>query len=156
MLRESSRTYRLLIMDTDRSSDHEFIFSLLAAASGIERRLDRSLGAIKGITFREYQLLDALELAHQSTATRVDLAGAVGLTPSGVTRALKPLEKLGYLSTSKDGRDARRSLATLTDAGHELLADASGVVDDVVEGLELSALKPATSGEVVSVLQRLS
>jgi DNA-binding MarR family transcriptional regulator len=143
-------------MDTERSSDHELVFSLLAAASGIERRLDRSLGAIKGITFREYQLLRALQQAHESTATRVDLARLVDLTPSGVTRALKPLEKLGYLSTSKDERDARRSLATLTKAGHELVSDASGVVADVVEGLPLSALKPATTADVMSVLQRLS
>jgi hypothetical protein len=28
-------------MDTERSSDHELVFSLLAAASGIEKRLDK-------------------------------------------------------------------------------------------------------------------
>jgi DNA-binding MarR family transcriptional regulator len=146
----------LLIMEIERSSDHELVFSLLAAASGIERRLDSSLGAIKGITFREYQLLRALQQAHDSTATRVGLARLVDLTPSGVTRALKPLEKLGYVSTSKDGRDARRSLATLSDAGRELVADASGVVADVIDGLPLSTLTPQPIGELLSVLQRLS
>jgi DNA-binding MarR family transcriptional regulator len=155
-LHEYSRMGTLLVMDTERSSDHQLVFSLLAAASGIEKRLDRSLGAIKGITFREYQLLRALQLAHESTATRVDLARSVDLTPSVVTRALKPLEKLGYLNTSKDGRDARRSLATLTDAGRELVADASGVVADVIDGLPLSTLTPQPIGELVSVLQRLS
>jgi len=40
----------------------------------------------------------------------VDLAAAVGLTPSAVTRALRPLEKLGCVATQKSERDARRSL----------------------------------------------
>jgi DNA-binding MarR family transcriptional regulator len=109
--------------------------TILDAGSKLERQLDRSLSSIKGITMSEYQLLEALRSQHRSTATRVDLAAQVGLSPSGVTRALKPLEKIGYVQTTKDARDARRSLATLTDQGHELVEDATGVVDDVIDGL---------------------
>jgi len=76
---------------------------------------------------------------HQESATRVDLAAAVGLTPSAVTRALKPLEKMGYVVTEKSDRDARRSLASLTPAGRHLLADAQGVVDDSVGLMELGS-----------------
>jgi DNA-binding MarR family transcriptional regulator len=62
----------------------------------------------------------------------VDLAHAVGLTPSGVTRALRPMEKLSIVSTVKSKRDARLAIAALTPAGRELLDDASGVVDDTM------------------------
>ncbi len=74
---------------------------------------------------------------------RVELAQAVSLTPSAVTRALKPLEKLGYVETLKSDRDARRSLACLTDGGRELLSDAEGVARDVLTNLPLESLTPA-------------
>jgi len=67
----------------------------------------------------------------------VDLAAAVGLTPSAVTRALRPLEELGCVDTQKSERDARRSLASLTAAGAELLDDAQGAVNDLPNGLDL-------------------
>ena len=74
--------------------------------------------------------LRALADAPNAWASRVDLAHAVGLTPSGVTRALRPLEKLGLISTAKSKRDARLALASLTPAGQELVDDASAVVND--------------------------
>ena len=111
----------------------ELTFALLAAADGVQRRLDGPLANIKGITFSEYQLLLAIQDAPGGRATRVDLAAVVGLTPSGVTRALKPLEKLGFVETTKDDRDARRSMAQLTGHGTELTNDATGVVNDTLE-----------------------
>lgn len=124
-------------MDPAVNPDRSIVFALLDASARIERRLDRALSAIKGISFSEFQLLDALLRSPDAAATRVDLAEMVGLTPSGVTRALKPLERLGFVETVKDDRDARRSLATLTGQGHELLADASGVIDDTISSLDL-------------------
>jgi len=103
-----------------------------AAWNRLERRLDSSLGAIRGISLAEYRLLRALGDAPGSRASRVDLAQAVGLTPSGVTRALRPMEKLSIVSTVKSKRDARLAIAALTPAGRELLDDASSVVDDTM------------------------
>lgn len=56
----------------------------------------------------------------------------VGLSPSAVTRALRPLESLGMTKTVKNERDARLALATLTPQGEELLSDAIGVLEDVL------------------------
>lgn len=126
-------------------SSIDLVTTLLNTASSLSRRLDRSLSAIKGITFSEYQLLAALRDQPSATATRVDLATALSVTPSGVTRALKPLEKLGFVETTKDARDARKSLATLTAAGHELITDADGVVSDIIN--DLSALNALTTDD---------
>lgn len=112
--------------------DTSTILTFLAAASSVTRRLDGSLSMIKGISFGEYQLLTALRDHPTQAATRVDLAAATGLSPSGVTRALKPLEKLGVVETIRDQRDARKSRAQLTAAGLELLQDADGVVEDTI------------------------
>jgi len=111
------------------------VFLLLRAASRVQRKLDNALSCTKGISFSEYQLLRQLSLMHDQSATRVDLAHAVNLTPSAVTRALKPLEKLGIVITEKSDRDARRSMASLTDAGRELIQDANSIFSDTVEEL---------------------
>ncbi|SDT93871.1 MarR family winged helix-turn-helix transcriptional regulator [Stappia sp. ES.058] len=110
-------------------------FSLMDVASLLEKRFDRSLSAVRGVSLGEYRLLRSLSAFPQARATRVDLARAVGLTPSAVTRALKPLEKLGFVTTEKSDRDARQSLAKLAPAGETLLSDAAGVVADVAAGL---------------------
>ena len=121
-------------------SSKSLAFDLLDAAGYLERRLDRAISTIRGISFSEYRLLRELARRPESRAMRVELAQAVGLTPSAVTRALKPLEKLGYVETLKSDRDARRSLACLTKGGHELLSDAEGVARDVLQSLPLESL----------------
>ena len=49
---------------------------------------------------------------------RVDLAERQGLTASGVTRSLLPLEKTGLVGRQPDPRDARVGYAVITAAGH--------------------------------------
>lgn len=117
--------------------DKHLVLGLLRASGAVERRLDRILSHTRGISFREYQLVRALARTHGGAAARVDLAASVGLTPSAVTRALKPLEKLGYVTTERSDRDSRRAIAQLTPAGRELLHDAELAVDDGVAALDL-------------------
>lgn len=119
-------------MKKSNSHKQRLVSAFASAWNLLERRLDNALAAIRGISFAEYRLLKALGEAHNSQASRVELAHAVGLTPSGVTRALRPMEKLGIVSTVKSKRDARLAIAGLTPAGRELLEDASKVVDDTM------------------------
>ena len=127
----------------DTEARKNLAFELLDAAGFLERRLDRALSTIRGLSFSEYRLLRALAVQPEARAMRVELAQAVGLTPSAVTRALKPLEKLCYVETIKSDRDARRSLACLTDSGRELLSDAEGIARDVLETLPVETLNGA-------------
>jgi len=119
-------------MNTQITTQQAFALAFAGAWNRLERRLDNSLGSVRGISLAEYRLLRALGDARNAQASRVDLAQAIGLTPSGVTRALQPMEKLGIVSTVKSKRDARLAIAALTPAGRELLNDASGVVDDAM------------------------
>ena len=109
------------------------LLDFLETAAALEKRLDRVLSGGRGISFSEYRLLRALAAAPAGTAARVDLAAAVGLTASAITRALKPLEKVGVVTTQRGARDARQSLASLTPAGSELLGQVQGMVEDVLE-----------------------
>jgi len=121
------------------NTNKEFVLTLLSAAAKVERRLDRALSFRRGVSFTEYNMLSQLQTKFDGAATRVDLAQAVNLTPSAITRALKPLEKIGLVVTEKSDRDARRSLAKLTVAGEELLSDANAIVQDEIELLEIQA-----------------
>ncbi len=130
-------------MNTEITKEQSLLLAFGSAWSRVEKRLDHSLGAIRGISLAEYRLLRALGDAPNAQASRVDLAQAVGLTPSGVTRALRPMEKLGIVSTLKSKRDARLAIAALTPAGRELLSDASGVVDDAMQAILKRSTKMA-------------
>jgi len=132
---------------------NELVFSLLAAADGLERRFNGVLSNVKGVSFTEYCLLKQLSECHSGSATRVDLAQAVHLTPSAVTRALKPLEKIGYVVTVKGERDARQSIAALTPAGLALLEDANALVNDEIAGLDIPE---QPQSELLNVLNGLT
>jgi len=141
-------------MKTQLTKEQSLSLAFAASWNRVEKRLDNSLGAIRGISFAEYRLLRALSDAPNSWASRVDLAHAVGLTPSGVTRALRPMEKLGYVRAAKSKRDARLALASLTPAGQDLVNDASGVVDDMMKTiLERSRKNPAQVGDMIKLLE---
>lgn len=130
------------------------ILAFLETAAGLERRLDRALACTRGISFSEYRLILALSKADNGLP-RIDLANAVGLTASAVTRALKPLEKIGLVTTEKSERDARQSIAVLTPAGLELLADAEGVLRDVFSHLFINTISENKIAEFQSRLSEL-
>ena len=136
-------------------STTQLVFNLLKIASRLERKLDRALSCTKGVSFTEYQILNELLTQFHGSATRVDLAGAVNLTPSAITRALKPLEKIGLVATEKSDRDARRSLATLKPTGEELLADANKIVQDEIDSLNLSETDSAQMSTLLNSLLKV-
>ena len=140
-------------MKTKITLAQNFALTLADAAHNVERRLDMSLGAIRGISYAEYRLLKSLGDAPQSRASRVDLAHQIGITPSGITRALRPLEKLGVVKTVKAERDARLAIATLTSAGEELLKDASSVVNDTLD--TVLSRTPKVTADIVLIADRL-
>ena len=141
-------------MNKKIAQEQLLLLTFAASWSHIERRLDSSLGSIRGISLAEYRLLRALADAPNSQASRVDLAHAVGLTPSGVTRALRPMEKLGIVTTVKSKRDARLAIAALSPGGRELVEDSSGVVDDSMKALLLRSPQVRENlAEMISMLE---
>ncbi len=123
----------------------ELVLGLASAWGALERRLTGALSSIRGISLAEYRLLSALAQAPQRRSSRVELARAVGLTPSAVTRAIRPLEDLGMIKTVKNERDTRLALASLTPAGIDLVDDATGVLNDAMA--DVIALTPTVSAE---------
>ncbi len=109
----------------------DFCLRMARAHATLIRRFDSALGSVHGISFGDFQLLDQLSCAADGRLRRVDLADCLGVTASGVTRALLPLEKIGLVAREADPRDARVGYAAITPAGKTLLADATVTVDHV-------------------------
>jgi DNA-binding MarR family transcriptional regulator len=87
--------------------------------------LNAELAASHGLTVSDYEVLLHLSRAPNMKLKRVDLAGHLLLTPSGVTRLLDGLQKSGYVCKAACEGDARVTYAVLTDAGLEKLKQAS-------------------------------
>jgi DNA-binding MarR family transcriptional regulator len=102
----------------------DFCLRLARAHAVMIRRFDNTLGNLHGISFSDFQLLHHLHHAPGGRLRRVDLAERLGLTASGVTRSLLPLEKIGLIARQPDPRDARVGYAVVTPAGQEILAHA--------------------------------
>jgi DNA-binding MarR family transcriptional regulator len=111
-------------VDTAPSSSLEFCLRLTRAYAVLTRRLDNTLANLHGLSFSDFMVLYHLHRAVGTRLRRIDLAERLGLTASGVTRTLLPLEKLGLVAREPDLRDARVGYAILTKAGQRLLANA--------------------------------
>ncbi|MGD8175305.1 MarR family winged helix-turn-helix transcriptional regulator [Marinimicrobium sp. ARAG 43.8] len=116
------------------SSQGELLIKLLTLNTRIQKRLAGPLSC-HGISVTEYLVLRRLYHAPGRKLRRVDLAQLVGLSPSGVTRLLNPMQKVGLISKEKVERDARISLVTLTDAGENIFKDANISFDQVAQSL---------------------
>jgi len=117
------------------SASLEFTLRLARAQATLVRRLDQVLGGYHGISFSDFMLLHYLGRAPGGRLRRVDLAERQGLTASGVTRSLLPLEKIGLVERQQDPRDARVAYAAITDTGRELLNNAVTVADQISKDL---------------------
>lgn len=117
------------MITTQATASTDFCLRLARAHAVLIRRFDSALGSHHGISFGDFQVLDHLSRAPGGRLRRVDLAERLGLTASGVTRTLLPLEKIGLVSRQPDPRDARVGYAAVTPVGLELLVNATVTVD---------------------------
>lgn len=90
----------------------------------LSKKLDSSL-SVHGLSYTEFVIMHRLQASHSGSLSRIALAESVGVTASGVTRLLAPMEKNNIVLKVANPRDARQSLVGLTEVGQELYADAS-------------------------------
>lgn len=112
----------------------KFIFELSSLYTKVFKTIDRRL-SVHGITFTEFFVMYELYNAPTKSMRRIDIAESVGMSASGITRVLNPMEKLKIVEKEVNARDARVSLVKLTDAGVELLENALKTVEESAEEL---------------------
>jgi len=102
----------------------QFFLDLARVQAILTRKFDGRLGAIHGIGMTDFMLLSHLAKAPDEKMRRIDLAEKIGLTASGVTRLLIPMEKIGLVRRETDKQDARVSYVMLAPGGKRLFTDA--------------------------------
>jgi DNA-binding MarR family transcriptional regulator len=85
--------------------------------------MDGSL-SVHGLSFTEFVIMHKLKGAPGGVMSRIALAESVGVTASGVTRLLAPMDKNNIVEKTANPRDARQSLVGLTITGVELYNNA--------------------------------
>ena len=106
------------------SPDSELLIGFTTVQAKLQKALAGPLSA-HGISMTEFLVLRELDRAPGKRLRRIDLAEAVGLTPSGVTRLLNPMEKIGLVSKEAGARDARVSLVAISAAGETIYRESS-------------------------------
>ncbi|MFE0754304.1 MarR family winged helix-turn-helix transcriptional regulator [Inquilinus sp. NPDC058860] len=87
----------------------------------IGRRFDEAFRSL-GINNWQFSVLVALR--HLRSPTMGELAEALGMDRTTLTKNLKPLSRRELLRVSTDEHDARARRITLTEAGEDILANA--------------------------------
>ncbi|WP_319759734.1 MarR family winged helix-turn-helix transcriptional regulator [Maridesulfovibrio sp.] len=125
------------------------IISMATLQSNLLKKIDLQL-SVHGISFTEFLILYHLSKASKMTMRRIDLAESVGLSASGVTRLVNPMEKNHLVQKKSNPRDARVSLVELSETGANLFKDAWSSFQLIAD----SILKPLNDKqtETLSVL----
>jgi DNA-binding MarR family transcriptional regulator len=97
---------------------------MLRVHAELLRDLDAELEARHGLPITSYDVLVNLAEAPDGRLRMRDLADAVLLSRSGLTRLVDRLEREGLLRRVPCAADARGAYAEVTPAGHERLAEA--------------------------------
>jgi DNA-binding MarR family transcriptional regulator len=104
----------------------------LRAHANLVAELDRELESAHGLPLRSYDVLIQLARAPEGRLRMSELADAVVLSRSGLTRLVDRLARQGYVERRPCPTDARGAWAVLTPAGRERLREASGTHIDSV------------------------
>ncbi|WP_432030401.1 MarR family winged helix-turn-helix transcriptional regulator [Streptomyces sp. 1222.5] len=125
---------------------------LVRAQATLARRFDARLSGLHGVSLADFTLLLRLGEAPGGRMRRVDLAEALGLTASGVTRGLAPLERIGLVTREPDARDARVAYASLTGTGRQRLREMVATAEETARELFAG---PAWGGDDLALLSDL-
>jgi DNA-binding MarR family transcriptional regulator len=94
-----------------------------AASRMVTRVYDEALREI-GLEMSQLPVLAALAIAGERGLRVTDVARALVMERTSVTRAIRPLEKIGLLRVARSPDDARSKIIVLTRAGERTLRDA--------------------------------
>lgn len=111
------------------STDLLLLINITKVQAIISRKFDAL--SVHGLSFSDFTILHILNNSSEYKIRRIDLAEKVGLTASGITRLLNPLEKIGLISRETNNRDARVSYVVITDIGKRVFGEAKKTAESI-------------------------
>lgn len=143
------------VLTTQASPALDAWVRLLRGSAALRRIVSADLQGRHGLSINDYEALLVLSYAEGGRMRRVDLAGSLVLTASGVTRLLDGLEAAGFVEKGTCPSDARVTYAVLTQKGRELLACASADHTAAVASLFEERYTPEELATLAELLGRL-
>jgi DNA-binding MarR family transcriptional regulator len=107
-----------------------------------------------GLTIARYDVLTQLEMAGGQLRLS-DLASAIVLSPSGLSKLLDRMETSRLIRREPDPDDARASLATLTEEGRSLVTEARRSHHALLQQTFGSALDDRDVADLVRIMRRI-
>jgi DNA-binding MarR family transcriptional regulator len=112
----------------------------ISAHNAVTRELEAQLLGAHALTLSDYDVLVQLARAPEQRLRNIELAKAVLLTRSGVTRLVDGLESDGLVARVSCPSDKRGTLVMLTDDGMQRLRDAASTHLNAVRELFLDRI----------------
>jgi DNA-binding MarR family transcriptional regulator len=130
------------------SLESNFVIQNSLLAARLAKKIDGQL-SIHGISFTEFMIMYYLNSSVLKTMRRIEIAESVGISASGVTRLIAPMEKIGIVEKESNPRDARQSLVKLSKAGQRLFEDASVGFEDCSKDM----LQPLSNNQLEKLIE---
>lgn len=115
------------------SSELLLLMNINKLQSVISRKFDAL--SVHGLGLNDFMILYLLSTSSESRMRRIDLAEKIGITASGVTRLLNPLEKIGLVGRETNERDARVSYVVITPNGKKIFEEAMRSAENITKGI---------------------
>ncbi|MNJ95423.1 transcriptional regulator SlyA [compost metagenome] len=109
------------------------ILNIIKVQSVITKKFDGL--SLHGLSLTDFMILHILSQAPGNRLRRIDLAESTGLTASGITRVISPMEKMGLVVKEHNDRDARVSYVKLTEAGDRIFKEATVTAEHIANKL---------------------
>jgi DNA-binding MarR family transcriptional regulator len=139
---------------TEETSSTTFVIQTALLSAKLCKKADNQL-SVHGISLTEYLVMRHLDRAPSQAVSRIELAQAIGMSASGITRLVAPMEKIGLLERERNSRDARKSLVKLSKTGRRSYREARASFEHIADGLA-GALSQSQLTKLLDLYAKLS
>lgn len=115
----------------DAAPGMAMVTSLVRANQLLLERIEAVLRP-RDLSFARYEVLRLLAFTRRGSLPMARLGGLLQVHPTTVSSAVARLERQGYVDRVRDTDDGRVVLATLTDAGREVVEEATARLNEEV------------------------
>ena len=136
--------------------EREAWLALVGVFVKLPHALDAQLRRDSGLTHFEYQVLAELSEAPDRTLRMSELSARTKGSLPRLSQVVRRHEASGWIRRKTDSCDRRATLATLTDEGHKVIADAAPGHVEAVRRYVFDALTPTQVRQLREIGRRIS
>jgi DNA-binding MarR family transcriptional regulator len=142
--------------DADQRSRFNAWHAFLVAHAALEPILNRELEAACGLPLRWFDVLTQLHMTRHKRLSMTELASAVLLSKSGLTRLVDQIEEAGLVQRAAAPGDRRSLLIVLTPSGEKTLKRAAPIHEDGIRRHFAAHIRDNEAAAVEAALGRIA